>query len=74
MGKIQHQRHVYVPYTETLIAVWKRMPQSWREQLDAIGRPTGYSGQNVLYFMMVLCNIVRKGKYTFQELMYEEKE
>lgn len=70
MGKTSLERKVFIPYSKELQTIWDKIPTDLQNELNDIGRPSGYSGQNVLFFLCLRLMTIRLGDVTFEETRY----
>jgi len=52
MGRTAAERHIHFNYTKEFIEVWKAQNQTMKDLCEEVGKPYGYTGQNVFYCLL----------------------
>jgi len=52
MGRLAQERKIHVPYPDWFVDYWKAQPDEFKNTCTDIGKPYGYSGQNVFFFFL----------------------
>lgn len=70
MPRVNSGGVVRIPYTDAFQTIWDKLPENIKQDCRDIGKPYGYSGQNVCYFALILLIMIRFGGTTFDKVKY----